>query len=352
MGANRMLGEFANDTPNSGTQCARPRSAIASGPPERQYAASRTSGARVTDGDSLQGKASSIDTPEEETWLTSSRGASDSSQALVQELLARRDAVVYFLIGEKGASRRSRRFFHIGEPTKSLATRHGDLTHPILGVSKADQRRSMAPSAFSSILAAVYDLRRARRSYLNHSRAPSMPSRGQRHPRRMLRSQSARRRGRITKACSARTCSTGEKPRASVLPDQHDVGSDREQGSNPVRVLSPCLVVAQQDRRDGARIDGPTLLQADPADAPVLPPWMPTIGIEGGPLNIVPVRLLWSMLSIHIAHRQGLDGRHSTRLSGADACRRCGQRVVAIAAHRGLHDVGSMLRCSDSCHAS
>ena len=40
----------------------------------------------------------------------------------------------------------------------------------------------------------------------------------------------------------------------------------------------------------------------------MLPPWMPTIGIEGGRINIVPVDFVADALD-HIAHKRGLDGK-------------------------------------------
>ena len=40
----------------------------------------------------------------------------------------------------------------------------------------------------------------------------------------------------------------------------------------------------------------------------MLPPWMPTIGVEGGRINIVPVDFVAAALD-HIAHKKGLDGR-------------------------------------------
>ena len=39
-----------------------------------------------------------------------------------------------------------------------------------------------------------------------------------------------------------------------------------------------------------------------------LPPWMPTIGIEGGRINIVPVDFVADAMD-HIAHKKGLDGK-------------------------------------------
>ena len=40
----------------------------------------------------------------------------------------------------------------------------------------------------------------------------------------------------------------------------------------------------------------------------LLPPWMPTIGLEGGRINIVPVDFVVDAMD-HIAHKKGLDGK-------------------------------------------
>jgi len=40
----------------------------------------------------------------------------------------------------------------------------------------------------------------------------------------------------------------------------------------------------------------------------ILPPWMPTIGIEGGRINIVPVDFVAAALD-YLAHKKGLDGK-------------------------------------------
>ena len=65
-----------------------------------------------------------------------------------------------------------------------------------------------------------------------------------------------------------------------------------------------------EDRRDRQDRRPVLLLQADPeACAQVLPPWMPTIGIEGGRINIVPVDFVVDAHRPHRARASGLDGK-------------------------------------------
>jgi NAD(P)-dependent dehydrogenase (short-subunit alcohol dehydrogenase family) len=63
----------------------------------------------------------------------------------------------------------------------------------------------------------------------------------------------------------------------------------------------------------------------------MLPPWMPTIGLEGGRINLVPVDWVAAAMD-HIAHKPGLD-RHTFHLTDP-APRRIGE-VLNIFAHAG-----------------
>jgi NAD(P)-dependent dehydrogenase (short-subunit alcohol dehydrogenase family) len=89
---------------------------------------------------------------------------------------------------------------------------------------------------------------------------------------------------------------------------KHDSeGIVRSECKRPWRVYRPGLVVG--DSRTGYidKVDGPyyffKLIQKLRR---MLPVWMPTIGIEGGRINIVPVDFVAAALD-HIAHKRGLD---------------------------------------------
>jgi NAD(P)-dependent dehydrogenase (short-subunit alcohol dehydrogenase family) len=75
----------------------------------------------------------------------------------------------------------------------------------------------------------------------------------------------------------------------------------------PWRVYRPGLVVGDSVTGEMDKIDGPyyffKLIQRI---RQLLPPWMPTIGIEGGRINIVPVDFVVNAMD-HIAHKAGLD---------------------------------------------
>jgi len=82
----------------------------------------------------------------------------------------------------------------------------------------------------------------------------------------------------------------------------------RESCSIPYRIYRPAAVIGHSKTGEIDKIDGPyyffTLIKKLRS---VLPPWMPTIGIEGGRVNMVPVDFVVDAMD-HIAHKPGLDG--------------------------------------------
>jgi short-subunit dehydrogenase len=103
----------------------------------------------------------------------------------------------------------------------------------------------------------------------------------------------------------------------------------REDSVRPWRVYRPGLVVG--DSRTGAidKIDGPYYFFKSLQRArKVLPAWLPTVGVEGGEINIVPVDFVANAID-HIAHEPGLDGR-AFHLTDPNP-RRAGQVVNAFA---------------------
>jgi len=83
----------------------------------------------------------------------------------------------------------------------------------------------------------------------------------------------------------------------------------REECSRPWRVYRPGIVVGDSRSGEIDKVDGPyyafKLLQQVRR---VLPTWLPTIGVEGGEINIVPVDYVADAID-YIAHKPGLDGQ-------------------------------------------
>jgi NAD(P)-dependent dehydrogenase (short-subunit alcohol dehydrogenase family) len=83
----------------------------------------------------------------------------------------------------------------------------------------------------------------------------------------------------------------------------------REESRRPWRVYRPGIVVGDSRTGEIDKVDGPyygfKLLQQMRR---VLPSWLPTLGVEGGEINIVPVDYVADAID-YIAHKPGLDGQ-------------------------------------------
>ena len=103
----------------------------------------------------------------------------------------------------------------------------------------------------------------------------------------------------------------GREPRhPPLLPHQARVRAVvREECARPWRVYRPGIVVGDSRTGEIDKVDGPyyffKLLQRARR---VLPAWLPTVGVEGGEINIVPVDYVAAAID-HIAHQPGLDGQ-------------------------------------------
>ncbi|MDZ4349914.1 MAG: SDR family oxidoreductase [Xanthomonadaceae bacterium] len=91
---------------------------------------------------------------------------------------------------------------------------------------------------------------------------------------------------------------------------KHDSeGLVRRECKVPWRIYRPGVVVGHSQTGEMDKIDGPyyffTLIKKM---RELLPPWMPTMGIEGGRINLVPVDFVAAAMD-HIAHKRGLDGQ-------------------------------------------
>ncbi len=86
-------------------------------------------------------------------------------------------------------------------------------------------------------------------------------------------------------------------------------GIVRNEYNRPWRVYRPGIVVGDSRTGEMDKIDGPyyffKLIQRL---RNALPQWMPTVGVEGKEINLVPVDFVAAAID-HIAHEPGLDGR-------------------------------------------
>src|SRR5271165_3728598 len=83
----------------------------------------------------------------------------------------------------------------------------------------------------------------------------------------------------------------------------------RAEQAIPWRIYRPGIVVGDSKTGEIDKIDGPYyLFPLIKKMREMLPQWMPTLGIEGGRINIVPVDFVANAMD-YIAHKKGLDGR-------------------------------------------
>ena len=83
----------------------------------------------------------------------------------------------------------------------------------------------------------------------------------------------------------------------------------REECKVPFRIYRPGMVIGHSKTGEMDKVDGPYyFFKMIQKIRRTLPQWVPTIGIEGGRLNIVPVDFVVDALD-HIAHQEGEDGQ-------------------------------------------
>lgn len=96
---------------------------------------------------------------------------------------------------------------------------------------------------------------------------------------------------------------------AYLLTKHESEGVVRQECKVPFRIYRPGMVIGHSKTGEIDKIDGPyyffKMLQKV---RNTLPQWVPTIGIEGGRLNIVPVDFVVDAMD-HIAHAEGEDGK-------------------------------------------
>lgn len=85
-------------------------------------------------------------------------------------------------------------------------------------------------------------------------------------------------------------------------------GLVRKHCKMPYRIYRPSLVIGSSKTGEIDKIDGPYFFfRLIKKIRQTLPQWMPTIGIEGARVNVVPVDYVVDAMD-HIAHKAGLDG--------------------------------------------
>jgi NAD(P)-dependent dehydrogenase (short-subunit alcohol dehydrogenase family) len=232
---------------------------------------------------------------------------------LVKKLLARRGTVVYFLVRAESRDKVPELLEQWGVGEDRAVPVVGDLCQPLLGISKAEQKKLAGKIKHFFHLAAVYDLK---------ADADSQIVANIEGTRNAVALANAVRAGVFQHVSSIAAAGMYEGVFREDMFDEaenldhpyfatkHDSEKIvRKEAAMPWRVYRPGLVVGDSKTGEMDKIDGPyyffKLIQRMRS---ILPPWMPAVGIEGGRINIVPVDFVVDAID-HISHKKDLDGR-------------------------------------------
>ena len=232
---------------------------------------------------------------------------------LVRKLLGRDDSTVFILIRESERDSLESLYEFWGGDSSKVIPVVGDLTQPLLGVAAVDCKKLGKKTTHFFHLAAIYDLKADAASQLR------VNVDGTRNAVRFAEAIGARNFHLFSSIASAGLYEglfredmfdEAEGLEHPYFRTKHDSeGIVRRECGIPWRVYRPALVVGDSRTGEMDKIDGPyyffKLIQRL---RKILPSWMPTIGIEGGRINVVPVDFVINAVD-HIAHLKGEDGK-------------------------------------------
>jgi NAD(P)-dependent dehydrogenase (short-subunit alcohol dehydrogenase family) len=231
---------------------------------------------------------------------------------LVSKLLARKGAI--HVLVRKGSEKKLEAIgAKMGWDRKRIVPVIGDLGQPRLGLSAAQTKALSGKVTHFFHLAAIYDLTANAES----QRVANIE--GTRHAVELATA--------IKAGCFHHTSSIAaaglypgvfredmfeeaEGLKDPYLKTKHESeGLVRKECKIPFRIYRPSMVIGHSQTGEIDKIDGPyylfTLIKKI---RETLPKWMPTLGIEGGKINVVPVDFVVDAMD-HIAHKRGLDGK-------------------------------------------
>ena len=232
---------------------------------------------------------------------------------LVKKLLARKGSVVYFLLRETSRDKIPAllEFWGVGK-TRAIPV-FGDLRSPKLGVAKEDIKALSKTIDHFYHLAAIYDML----AEADEQIAVNVDG-----TRNTVEFANAIQAGILHHVSSIAAAGLFEGIFREDMFDEaeglnHPYFATKHESEKIVRnetkgawrVYRPGMVVGDSKTGAADKVDGPyyffKLIQRI---RQLLPPWMPTIGLEGGRINIVPVDYVVDAME-HISHLPKLDGR-------------------------------------------
>ena len=231
---------------------------------------------------------------------------------LVRKLLARPGAEVAFLVRDPAPERMAKLAEYWGVDVKSLKPIKGDLTRPDCGVSAATIK-SLGKIDHMFHLAAIYDLAADPKEEMETNiegtrNAVALAAKVKAGCFHHVSSIAAA--GLYNGVFREDMFDEAEHLDHPYFASKHESEKVvRKECKTPWRVYRPGVVVGDSKTGEMDKIDGPYyFFKFIQKLRKMLPAWMPTIGLEGGRINIVPVDFVVAALD-HIAHVKGQDGK-------------------------------------------
>ncbi|KQT14357.1 SDR family oxidoreductase [Ramlibacter sp. Leaf400] len=232
---------------------------------------------------------------------------------LVRKLLEREGAVVYFLVRKESEGKVGELHEAWGVPASRAVPVVGDLTAARLGVAAEDIAKLKGRIDHFFHLAAVYDLGADEESQV------AVNIEGTRNTVDFAGTIAAAHFHHVSSIAAAglyegvfredmfEEAENHEHPYFMTKHESEKIV--RKACKVPWTVYRPAMVVGDSRTGEMDKIDGPyyffKLIQRM---RQLLPPWMPTVGLEGGRVNIVPVDFVVDALD-HISHRADTAGK-------------------------------------------
>jgi len=252
------------------------------------------------------------------------------------ERLLERKGTIHCLVRKESLGKFQELREQLGVGEERLVAVVGDLAKPKLGVTPAQQRQLAGKVKHFFHLAALYDLAADAESQI------AANVEGTRHALELSDALKAGCFHHVSSIAAAGLYSgvfredmfdEAEELDHPYFRTKHDSeGLVRKEYARPYRIYRPGIVIGDSRTGEIDKIDGPYyFFRLIKKMRQTLPPWMPTIGLEGGRINLVPVDWVAAALD-HIAHKPALDG-HTFHLTDP-APRRIGE-VLNLFARAG-----------------
>ena len=232
---------------------------------------------------------------------------------LVKTLLARKGATVYFLLRPESENKVAALLDYWGASKARAVPVYGDLTSKKLGVAADELKKLKGQIDHMYHLAAVYDLSADEESQVK------VNIEGTRSAVEFAKAIDA---GHLHHVSSIAAAGLYEGVFREDMFEEAE-GLDhpyfmtkhesekivRKECKVPWTVYRPAMVVGDSTSGEMDKIDGPYyFFKVIQRMRQILPPWMPSIGIEGGRVNIVPVDFVVAALD-HISHHTTTSGK-------------------------------------------